>query len=393
MIFDAIVVGLGAMGSAAIYQLSEQTPHVLGLDQFTPPHTLGSTHGETRITRQAIGEGVYFVPLALRSYQIWRELEQRTGEQLLTITGGLFVGKEQSDVHTRHKPGWLRTTIEAAKTFGIAHRILDTPTLRKEFPQILSGPDDIGYYEEEAGFLNPERCISAQLDQACNNGASIRTNERMVAYESRGGVLTVRTDQATYQTRKLILTTGSWISESLRDTPYADLLRVYRQVLYWFDIQDNYQHYTPDRMPVFILNDREVYGFPAVGGPAGGLKLATEMYAQPTSPQSVSREVSQAETHTMYERFVAPNFAGIGSTCVKSAVCLYTMTPNGDFIIDQHPANSNVILASACSGHGFKHSAAVGQILAELTLHERTRFEINSFRLASFDHLSVINKG
>ncbi|QDK80898.1 N-methyl-L-tryptophan oxidase [Spirosoma sp. KCTC 42546] len=385
MILDAIVVGLGAMGSAAIYQLSKQTPYVLGIDQFRPPHTLGSTHGETRITRQAIGEGVYFVPLALRSYQIWRELEQRTGEQLLTITGGLFIGKEQSDVQTRHKPGWLRTTIDAAKTYGIAHRILDTAILRQEFPQIRTGPDDIGYYEEEAGFLNPERCLSVQLDQAIRNGASIRTNERMVSYEWKDGVLTVRTDHTTYQTRKLILTTGSWISESLRDTPFADLLRVYRQVLYWFDIQDNYQHYTPDRMPVFILNDREVYGFPAVGGPAGGLKLATEVYAQPTSPQSVNREVSEAETHAMYERFVAPNFVGIGPGCVKSAVCLYTMTPNGDFIIDQHPANPHVLLASACSGHGFKHSAAVGQILAELALQEQTMFDIQAFRLASFD--------
>ncbi|WP_332367548.1 FAD-dependent oxidoreductase [Spirosoma telluris] len=218
MIFDAIVVGLGAMGSAALYQLSKQTPHVLGLDQFSPPHTLGSTHGETRITRQAIGEGAHFVPLALRSYQIWRELEQQTGEHLLTITGGLFVGQTASYQPMHNKPGWLRTTIEAAETFGIAHRMLDTVALRREFPQFNFRTNDIGYYEKEAGFLNPERCISTQLDQAQKNGASVRTNERMLAFESKGAILTVRTDQATYQTRKLILTTGSWITELLRKT-------------------------------------------------------------------------------------------------------------------------------------------------------------------------------
>lgn len=384
MIFDAIVVGLGAMGSAALYQLSKQTPHVLGLDQFTPPHTQGSTHGETRITRQAIGEGAHFVPLALRSYQIWRELEEKTGEHLLTMTGGLFVGQAHSDAHMHHKPGWLRTTIQAAESFGIAHRILDTTTLRREFPQFQFRANDLGYYEHEAGFLNPERCISAQLAQAQKNGASVRVNERVVSFKSKGDSLTVQTDQGTYQTRKLILTTGSWITESLRNTPYENLLQVYRQVLYWFDVQGDYHQYTPDRMPVFILSDREVYGFPAVGGPAGGLKLATEVYAEPTSPQRVDRLVSQVETQIMYEQYIAPNFAGIGPTCVKSVVCLYTMTPNGDFVIDQHPDYSNVLLASACSGHGFKHSAAVGQILAELALTERTRFDTEAFQLARF---------
>ncbi|WP_332367549.1 FAD-dependent oxidoreductase [Spirosoma telluris] len=159
---------------------------------------------------------------------------------------------------------------------------------------------------------------------------------------------------------------------------------MYRQVLYWFAIQDNYYQYTPDRFPVFILSDREVYGFPAIGGLKGGLKLATEVYEQVTSPQVVNRMVSTAETQTMYEQHVAPNFAGIGPACVKSAVCLYTMTPNGDFIIDQHPDYSNIILASACSGHGFKHSAAVGQILSELALKETTEFNIQAFRLARF---------
>lgn len=384
MIFDAIVVGLGAVGSATLYQLTKQSAHVLGIDQFSPPHTLGSTHGDSRITRQAIGEGSHFVPLALRSYEIWRELEQLTGQSLLTITGGLFMGKESSGIQTRNKPHWLATTIRAAENYGIAHHLLDSTSLRQQFPQFQVDDDDIGYYEEQAGFLRPERCVSAQLAQAQVNGASIRTNERMLSFEPTASGVTVRTDQATYQTRKLILTTGSWIAESLQDTPYHNLLKVYRQVLYWFEIQGDYTQYTANKLSVFILNDRNVYGFPAIGGPDGGLKVATESYDHITDPNQVNRTVSERETQVMYEQYVAPNLVGIGSRCVKSAVCLYTMTPNGDFLIDQHPTQANVLLASACSGHGFKHSAAVGQILAELALHGRTDFDTRPFQLDQF---------
>lgn len=257
MIFDAIVVGLGAVGSATLYQLSKQTPHVLGIDQFDPPHKLGSTHSDSRITRQAIGEGDYFVPLALRSYEIWQELEQRTGEQLLTITGGLFAGKEHSAVQTHNKPGWLTATIRAAEKFGIAHQLLDVATLRQRFPQFQFLNDDIGYFEDNAGFLRPEKCVSVQLGQAQRNGASIRTNEQMLSFESVGTKIRVQTNQAVYQTQKLILTTGPWMNEALRDTPYQNLLKVYRQVQYWFDIKGDYTHYMPNQMPVYILSDRD----------------------------------------------------------------------------------------------------------------------------------------
>lgn len=384
MHYDAIVIGLGAMGSATLYQLSKQTPHILGIDQFDPPHTLGSTHGDTRITRQAIGEGLHFVPLTLRSYQIWRELEAQSGQDLLTITGGLFVGQPHSTVQTRNKPGWLTTTLQAAEQFGIAHRLLDTDALRQEFPQFRYTPNDIGYYEPEAGFLHPERCIRVQLEQARKAGASIHTHERMIAFQPTASGVTVQTNKGQYQARKLILTTGAWVLESLRPTPFRDVLRVYRQVLYWFSIDGDYKLYTPDKMPIFILNDRGIYGFPAINGPTGGLKVATETYESPTAPDTVNRSISQAETQRMYTQFVDPNLQGIGPTCVKSVVCLYTMTPNGDFIIDQHPDYAHVLLASACSGHGFKHSAAVGQILAELALAGKTEFDISSFRFGAF---------
>ncbi|QIP15763.1 N-methyl-L-tryptophan oxidase [Spirosoma aureum] len=384
MIFDAIVVGLGAVGSATLYQLAKQTPHVLGLDQFSPPHTMGSTHGDTRITRQAIGEGAYFVPLALRSYEIWQELEELTEQQLLTKTGGLFIGKEQSAVQTHNKPGWLTNTIEAAEQFGITHQILDKTSLRDQYPQFRFRDDDIGYYEPDAGFLKPELCVSAHLDQARINGASIRTNERMLSFTETATGVTVRTNLGEYTAKKLVLTTGSWVTASLYDTPYRNLLTVYRQVQYWFDVHENHAAFTSDHFPVFILSDLDVYGFPAIGSPSEGIKIAMETYAKSTTPDAVNRVVSEAETRSMYDQYIAPNFSGIGPKCIKSAVCLYTMTPNGDFVIDNHPNYQHVLVASACSGHGFKHSAAVGQVLAELALQNRTDFDLTSFRLDRF---------
>lgn len=385
MIYDAIVVGLGAMGSAALYQLSKQTTDVLGIDQFAPPHTMGSTHGETRITRQAIGEGSYFVPLALRSYEIWQELEAKTGQQLLVKNGGLFIGKEHSNIQMHNKPGWLTTTIRAAEQFGITHQVLDNKTLREQYPQFRVQPNYIGYFEPEAGFLSPERCISAQLEQAVSNGATVRTHEQMLSFSETASGVVVCTNRAEYTTKQLILTTGPWITTALASTVYRNLLRVYRQVQYWFDIEANYSLFTPDRFPVFILSDRDMYGFPAVGGPADGLKLAMETYAQPTTANAVNRVISAAETQQMYDRYVVPNFNGIGPKCIRSAVCMYTMTPNGDFVIDRHPDHQRVLLASACSGHGFKHSAAVGQMLAELALLNRTDFDIQPFSLAHFN--------
>ncbi|MFN4144672.1 MAG: N-methyl-L-tryptophan oxidase [Runella sp.] len=385
--YEVIVVGLGAVGSAALYQLSDMTSNVLGIDQYAPPHTLGSTHGDTRITRQAIGEGAHFVPLSLRSYQIWEELEALSGESLLTKCGGLFWGKKQSNMLTHNKKGWLNTTIETAQKFDIPHQVLDNDTLCRRFPQFRYQPDDIGYWEENAGFLRPEKCVSVQLAQAQNNGATVHTYEQMLDYRSTSAGVRISTDRGEYHTRTLILTTGAWIGQSLQHTPYCDLLKVYRQVLYWFEVEAEFEKYTPEHLPVYILPDSDIYGFPAIDGPQGGIKIATENYQNPTTPQHINRNVSQAETQLMYERYVAPYLVGVGQRCVKSAVCLYTMTPNGDFLIDRHPHYPQVWLASACSGHGFKHSAAVGQVLAQLALQGKTEFEIEKFQLTCFGEL------
>src|SRR5579859_767570 len=176
--FDAIVLGLGAMGSATVYQLARKSKKVLGIDQFSPPHTLGSTHGDTRITRQAIGEGAEYVPLVLRSYELWREIEQQTGQDLLTITGGLIMASQSNQAGMHGSANFLQTTIDAAEQYGIEHTVLDTEQIRQQFPQFHLFGDERGYYEDNAGFLRPERCIEAQLVLAERFGAELHTGER-----------------------------------------------------------------------------------------------------------------------------------------------------------------------------------------------------------------------
>src|SRR5687767_14781221 len=179
---DVIVIGLGAMGSAACYQIARRGARVIGIDRFAPPHSFGSTHGETRITRQAIGEGEQFVPFALRSYEIWRELESETGEDLLTITGGLIMSSAVE--HTLHgNTDFLKTTIDAASKFAIKHRVLNAHEISEEFPQFSLGGSEVGYFEEAAGFLRPERCVATQLRQAEKLGAVLRRNERVTLVE------------------------------------------------------------------------------------------------------------------------------------------------------------------------------------------------------------------
>ncbi|HEY7357360.1 MAG TPA: N-methyl-L-tryptophan oxidase, partial [Ktedonobacterales bacterium] len=227
--YDAIVLGLGAMGSATLYQLAKRGKRVLGLDQYVPPHTLGSTHGDTRITRQAIGEGAEYVPLTLRSYELWREIEQLTGQDLLTITGGLIMASQSSPDPMHGAESFLKTTIATAEQFGIAHSILETDQIRQRFPQFQLVGDEIGYYEENAGFLRPERCIEAQLALAERFGATIQTGEQALAYESdatNSGV-TVRTARGHYTAEKLVIAAGPWIGSLIEDT-YARCFTVYR---------------------------------------------------------------------------------------------------------------------------------------------------------------------
>lgn len=380
---DVIVVGLGAMGSAALYQLAKRGVRVLGVDRFAPPHEHGSSHGDTRITRLAIGEGAHYTPLVKRSHEIWRAIERETGADLLTQCGELIIsGKNRKS--SIHVEGFFQNTVDAARAHGVAHELLDAAQIRARYPQFNLRDDEIGYFEAEAGFVRPEACIDAQLSLAKKHGAEIRTGETVLGFAPIPNGVAVETDRGFYQADKLIIAAGAWLPKLL-GSDLDKLLKVYRQVLSWFAVDGDVAAYEPQRFPVFIWelpdSPQGIYGFPAIDG---GLKVATEQYRATTSPDRVDRAVSTEEIEHMHHSYVAPYLKGVTSNCVKAKACLYTVTPDAGFILDTLPSSDRVIVASCCSGHGFKHSAAIGEALADKVENRPGSLDLLPFRLGRF---------
>jgi sarcosine oxidase len=383
---DVLILGLGAMGSATAYQLAKRGAKVVGLDQFSPPHDRGSSHGDTRITRLAIGEGAHYTPLAMRSHELWREIEKETGADLLTVTGGLIISSGERTAML-HVDSFFANTVAAAERYRIPHQILDTGEIRRRFPQLRVRDGEIGYYEPDAGFLRPESCVRAQLALAKKYGAAIRANEKVSGFEASAHGVTVSTDRGVYDAERLIVTAGAWLPQLIGEI-YAAPFKVLRQVLFWFDVKGPVTPFLPGHFPVYIWElqgpEQAIYGFPAIDGPHGGVKIATQQYERTTTPETVNRDVSKEEAHAMYETYVAPYLPELSSNCLKAVACLYTVTPDAGFVIDFHPESERVIIASPCSGHGFKHSAAIGEALAGLAIDGRSRFDLSAFRLARF---------
>lgn len=387
---DTIVCGLGAMGSAAVYQLAKRGNKVLGLDRFSPPHANGSSHGESRIIRQAIGEGEEYVPLVLRSYELWREIEEATGRELLTITGGLTLESQNSEAVMHGRPDFLDRAIRCAEKFDIRHEVLETADLRRRYPQ-FAVTDERAYFEYETGYLRPELCIEAQLHLARKYGAAIQTDQTIVSVGSGGdsGVM-VKTSRSTYSAERVIITAGPWIARFLPQA-YAHLFKVYRQVMYWFDIREDCRStFAPPGFPIFIWifaqgGEFGFYGFPTLDGKT--IKVATEQFTAITDPDHVRRAVTREEKQSMYREYVHGRLPGLSDRCRSAASCLYTTTPDANFVIDVHPDNDRIIVASPCSGHGFKHSAAIGEALAEKVTDGKSKIDISSFSLRRFTHM------
>jgi sarcosine oxidase len=382
---DVIVLGLGAFGSSVLYQLARRGCRALGIDQFSPPHPQGSTHGDTRITRLAIGEGDEYVPFALRSHEIWREIEREAGKKLLFRTGGLIISSAARTTSV-HVENFFRNTLAAAEKYGIGHEILPAADIRKRFPQFNVADDEIGYFEPEAGYLLPEECVRVQIGLAGKHGAAVHINEKVLSFSSDGSKVHVKTDRDAYTANELVVTAGPWLP-GLVGREYSDFFKIYRQVLFWFDIEENSREiFAPDRCPVFIWElqgkTQGIYGFPAAGGPEGGIKIATEQFEKTTTPETVDRTVTISEIGEMYETHVAPYFPELTGRCLKAVTCLYTTMPGARFLIDRHPEHENVTIVSPCSGHGFKHSASIGEAIAENLLDGKSRLDLGKF---SFD--------
>ena len=372
--YDVIVVGLGAMGSASLHALARSGRRVLGIDRFSPPHTLGSSHGRTRIVREAYFEHPRYVPLVRHAYDLWRDLEREVGKTLYTKTRGLSIGPEGGAL--------VRGARTSAESFHIPHELLSADEVRRRFPGVEPTDDMVGVLDEHAGVLFPEACIAALLDTAGKNGAEVCADEQVVSWDANDGGVSVRTARGEYRGEQLVLAAGAWL-RTLVPT-LADVLTVERQPIHWFTPTSHTDDFTPARCPVTLWEydgGRMFYTLPDFGD---GLKAGVHYEGQSVDPDRVERSSSgseAAQAMAILSRFM-PRAAGRAR---ESQVCLYTNTPDLHFIIDVHPAHPRqVVVLSACSGHGFKFAAAVGEVAAELLEMGTSRHDISMFRMDRF---------
>lgn len=373
MRYDAIVVGLGAMGSAALYHLARSKLRVLGLERFEPGHERGSSHGHTRIIRQGYFEHPSYVPLVQRAYSLWRELERATGRKLLTITGIAEIGPPDGVL--------VKGTLAASREHGLPHQILTAHELMRLYPAFRVPQDYVAVLQPDGGFVEAETGIRAHLQLATAAGAGIRTGERVLAIEDVGHCVRVRTERRMLEAGRVIITAGAWITSLLPELPLP--LHATRQVLLWVRPSQP-ELLRTGWFPVFMIESADGihYGFPLHGDDL--MKLAKHHHRSETvDPESYDRRVSEADEALVLQplRRFLPATAG---PVVTSKTCLYTMAPDGDFVIDRVPGRPNIVVASPCSGHGFKFAPAVGQALVELAFGGRTGLDLSRFRIGRF---------
>jgi sarcosine oxidase len=371
--FNTIVVGVGGMGSATAYYLARRGKRVLGLEQFDVPHTRGSSHGYTRIIRLAYYEHPSYVMLLKRAYELWHAIENLSGEKLLHYTGSIDAGPAESWV--------FKGALQSATQYDLEHEVLTGAEMSERFPGYRFPHDLMGLYQPQGGFLTPERCIVAYANAAMELGAEIHGRERVLSYEptSTGGVR-VRTDRDEYEADSLVITAGAWDAELM---PHLRGLAVpERQVLAWLQ-PSKPQLFKEDNFPVFncLVEEGRFYGFPVHGVP--GFKFGKYHHFQEVGHPDqllLNENEPSARDEIMLRDFASRYFPdGTGPTMTLAA-CMFTNTPDGHFIIDQHPNLPQVFYASPCSGHGYKFASVIGEIMADLGERGETRWDIGLFR-------------
>lgn len=373
MTYDVIVIGLGGMGSAAVYHLARRGRKVLGLDRYDVPHDRGSSHGVTRIIRLAYAEHEKYVPLLRRAYQLWREIESEVDERLLFVTGGIDAGEEGS--------GTVTGALRSCKIHNIPHEIMDAHSLRARFPGYNLPHDMVAVFHPDGGFVLSERAIEAHVMAAQALGAAVKARERVLDWKADGSGLQVRTERDSYSTGKVIVTAGPWTSDVV--PIFAPLLSAERQVLIWSE------PLSPDKFrleafPVFNLEAPEgrFYGFPMYGVP--GFKLGKYHHLrQQTVPDHMDREC-HPEDEEVLRVAIRRYFPDANGPTLALKTCLFTNTRDEHFVIDFHPGLPQICIAAGFSGHGFKFCSVIGEILADLALEGSTRWDISLFGLNRF---------
>jgi sarcosine oxidase len=366
---DVAIVGLGAMGSAAALELSRRGVDVIGFDRFTPPHAFGSSHGDTRIIREAYFEHPVYVPMVQRAFELWRDLERLSGIGLLRQTGGLMIGAPGCTL--------VEGALQSARVHGLEHAVLSAGDIRARFPVLNPQADMVGVWEPRAGVLSPEACIAAQLEQARRGGALLRLDEPVSRWQPEHDHVGITTGLGHFRARQLIISAGAWLNTLLPGMRLP--FRIERQVLHWFGPVGGADAFKPERCPIHLWQfdgERFFYGFPDMGA---GVKAAFHHGGETTTVADVRRDVTLDEVQEVraaMRRFVP----AADGRHLASTVCLYTNTPDEHFWIDRHPAHPNVLIASPCSGHGFKFAPVIGEILADLVEHRQARFDLSLFR-------------
>jgi sarcosine oxidase len=371
--FDVVVCGLGATGSAALYQLAVRGLRVLGIERFAPGHDRGSSHGETRIIRLGYFEHPSYVPLVRSAYAHWRAIEKAAGRQLLHVTGIAEIGPPDGALVTG--------TLASIAQHALPHEILPAPELMQRFPAFRVPPDYVGVLQPDGGFLAAEPSIEAMIGLARAKGAAIRSGETIAEIAPTASGVRIMTDRGTVEASAAIVALGAWVKTLLPDLPAP--LRATRQVMGWFEPLDP-APLSAGRLPVFLLESRHGihYGFPPFGSPA--IKVAKHHHGDQTvDPDAYDRAVTAAD-ETLVRAAVAEHLPAANGRLIKAKTCLYTMTPDGDFILDRLPGAPQIVVASPCSGHGFKFAPAIGDILADLATAGATRHDISRFALSRF---------
>jgi sarcosine oxidase len=369
--FDVVVVGTGAMGSAALYQLARRGARVLGVERFAPGHDKGSSHGETRIIRLGYFEHPSYVPLVRRAYALWRELEAASGHKLLHTTGIAEIGPPGGEL--------VAGTLAASRLHQLPHEILDAAETMRRFPAFNIPSDYVAVLQPDGGFVAVEPAIEAQVALARAAGAELRTGVAVFSITAHGNGVRIGTSQGEIEAGAAIVAAGPWVGTLVPNLP----VRVTREVMAWFHPSDP-ALFSADRFPVFILESRHGmhYGFPLHGSP--GVKIAKHHHRNETvDPDRVDRVISPAD-EALIRRALAGHIPAADGPLAAARTCLYTVTPDHDFIIDRLPDAPNVIVASPCSGHGFKFAPVVGEILADLAIEGGTDHDIRRFRLSRF---------
>jgi sarcosine oxidase len=374
MTYDVAIAGLGGIGSAIAAHCAARGASVIGLEQFGPAHELGSSHGKSRMIRKAYFEDAAYVPLVLRSYELWRALERDAGEKLLRITGVLSAGEEGSEI--------ISGTKRAVAQHDLPLETLSRQQIKKRYPSLRLLENEVALFEPDGGVLDPEGAVRAHLKVARAAGADLRFETTMRSWEANGDGIELRLMDGTHlSARRLILSLGPWFKDTLEALGVT--LRVQRNVQAWFSPGTN--EYNSGRFPAFLLDraglPAPLYGFPDFGD---GLKVAFHGVGQLTTAEEVNREVDMARDVTPIVEALNRWMPGAASTFREAKPCMYSLTPDGNFVIDRHLQHPNVILCGGFSGHGFKFAPVIGEIAADLALEAGSRHRIDFLSLKRF---------